>query len=124
MACDAYGPLIRLPSSSARNFHVMVGVAQLVRAPDCGSGGRGFETRHSPHLLFPKSLQEERGSGECHFCPIVLLSVPRYWHGTSKMLVFRLFSGSFPPGTEILKVIGRLSLNYRKSQSLALPGKE
>jgi hypothetical protein len=27
----------------------MVGVAQLVRAPDCGSGGRGFETRHSPH---------------------------------------------------------------------------
>ena len=27
----------------------MVGVAQLVRAPDCGSGGRGFETRHPPH---------------------------------------------------------------------------
>jgi hypothetical protein len=26
----------------------MVGVAQLVRAPDCGSGGRGFETRHPP----------------------------------------------------------------------------
>ena len=45
----------------------MVGVAQLVRAPDCGSGGRGFETRHSPHfsqlrnlmikgLVSPKSL--------------------------------------------------------------------
>jgi hypothetical protein len=32
----------------------MVGVAQLVRAPDCGSGGRGFETRHSPH--FPLSI--------------------------------------------------------------------
>ena len=29
----------------------MVGVAQLVRAPGCGSGGRGFETPHSPHLL-------------------------------------------------------------------------
>ena len=29
----------------------MVGVAQLVRAPDCGSGGRGFETRHSPQFL-------------------------------------------------------------------------
>ena len=25
-----------------------VGVAQLVRAPDCGSGRRGFESRHSP----------------------------------------------------------------------------
>lgn len=28
----------------------MVIVAQLVRAPDCGSGGRGFETPHSPHF--------------------------------------------------------------------------
>ena len=26
----------------------MVGVAQLVRAPDCGSGGRGFESRYPP----------------------------------------------------------------------------
>ncbi len=25
-------------------------VAQLVRAPDCDSGGRGFETHHSPHF--------------------------------------------------------------------------
>ena len=28
----------------------MVDVAQLVRAPGCGSGGRGFETHHSPHF--------------------------------------------------------------------------
>ena len=44
----------------------MVIVAQLVRAPDCGSGGRGFETHLSPKgkavkrmlhgfFLFPKS---------------------------------------------------------------------
>ena len=26
----------------------MVGVAQLVRVPDCGSGSRGFEPRHPP----------------------------------------------------------------------------
>jgi hypothetical protein len=26
----------------------MVDVAQLVRAPDCGSGGRGFKSPHSP----------------------------------------------------------------------------
>jgi hypothetical protein len=26
----------------------MVAVAQLVRAPDCGSGGRGFEPHPSP----------------------------------------------------------------------------
>jgi hypothetical protein len=28
----------------------MVDVAQLVRAPDCGSGGRGFESHHPPHI--------------------------------------------------------------------------
>ncbi len=27
----------------------MVIVAQLVRALDCGSKGRGFESHHSPH---------------------------------------------------------------------------
>ena len=34
----------------------MVGVVQLARAPDCGSGGRGFEPHHSPHFH-----QEPRG---------------------------------------------------------------
>lgn len=29
----------------------MVRVAQLVRAPDCGSGGRGFDSRLSPLLV-------------------------------------------------------------------------
>jgi hypothetical protein len=28
---------------------IMADVAQLVRAPGCGSGGRGFETHHPPH---------------------------------------------------------------------------
>ena len=35
----------------------MAGVAQQVRAPDCGSGGRGFKTHHSPH---PSSLTLRR----------------------------------------------------------------
>ena len=26
-------------------------VAQLVRAPDCGPGGRGFNSHHSPQIL-------------------------------------------------------------------------
>ncbi len=29
----------------------MAGVAQLVRAPDCDSGSRGFKSHHSPHFL-------------------------------------------------------------------------
>ena len=29
----------------------MVIVAQLVRALDCGSGGRGFESHHSPQEI-------------------------------------------------------------------------
>ena len=29
----------------------MAGVAQLVRASVCGSEGRGFDPRHSPHPL-------------------------------------------------------------------------
>ena len=34
----------------------VVGVAQLVRAEDCGSSGRGFKSRHSPHFCC-KALQ-------------------------------------------------------------------
>ena len=34
----------------------MVGIAQLVRAPDCGSGGRGFESHYSPVVMFRASL--------------------------------------------------------------------
>lgn len=29
----------------------MAGVAQLVRAPGCGSGGRGFKSRRLPHFF-------------------------------------------------------------------------
>ena len=28
----------------------MVGIAQLVRVPGCGPGGRGFESHYSPHF--------------------------------------------------------------------------
>ncbi len=37
-------------AASQRLF--MAIVAQLVRAPVCGTGGRGFETPLSPHLAF------------------------------------------------------------------------
>ena len=35
---------------SAQKFY-MVGIAQLVSAPDCGSGGQGFESLYPPFGL-------------------------------------------------------------------------
>jgi hypothetical protein len=40
--------LLQLPFSHTFAIHKMVIVAQLVRASDCGSEGRGFEPRLSP----------------------------------------------------------------------------
>ena len=41
-------------------------IAQLVRAPDCGSGGRGFESHYPPHLsvgdIFAPVAQLDRAS--------------------------------------------------------------
>ena len=41
----------------------MVGVAQLVRALDCGSRGRGFESRHPPHFSNAPVAQLDRVTG-------------------------------------------------------------
>lgn len=38
----------------------MAGVAQLVRAPGCGSGGRRFDPGHSPHFFI--HLQKNKAS--------------------------------------------------------------
>ncbi len=35
----------------------MVGIAQLVRAPDCGSGGREFESHYPPHTKYDSLAQ-------------------------------------------------------------------
>ena len=37
----------------------MVDVAQLVRAPVCGTGGRGFKSRHPPQLFSPTVFPPE-----------------------------------------------------------------
>jgi hypothetical protein len=51
----------------------MVGVAQLVRAPGCGPGCRGFESHRSPHVkALVRSLgrHPRLGSPVCR-CPIL-----------------------------------------------------
>ena len=47
------------PSWRAISKLYMVGIAQLVRASDCGSEGRGFESHYSPHLLH-NALRKQR----------------------------------------------------------------
>ncbi len=45
-------------------FGFAVGVAQLVRAPGCGPGGRGFETHHSPHFSYFVTVVDPRHNSE------------------------------------------------------------
>lgn len=47
-------------SSNLSDRTNMVGVAQLVRAPDCGSGGRRFESGHSPQNICIRTEVAER----------------------------------------------------------------
>ena len=46
------GPGVRIPPGTPLNLSglYMVDVAQSARAPDCGSGGRGFKSHHPPHF--------------------------------------------------------------------------
>jgi hypothetical protein len=46
---NVYGKIVLVLS---KNVNYVVGVAQLVRVPDCGSGGRGFKSHHPPQFLW------------------------------------------------------------------------
>ena len=43
-------------SLQARHCFYMVGIAQLVRALDCGSRGRRFDSDYPPHLFLFEAL--------------------------------------------------------------------
>ena len=45
----------------------MAGVAQLVRAPGCDSGGRGFDPRRLPHLPLSLVLEPLQIKAFCDF---------------------------------------------------------
>ena len=53
----------------------MVGIAQLVRAPDCGSGCRGFESHYPPHITSSRKGRSI-GSGPSRLTPCVESLLP------------------------------------------------
>jgi hypothetical protein len=69
----------------------MVDVAQLVRAPDCDSGGRGFEPRLSP----------EASERRLFFCPIPdgFQARPVFFKKPSNHYTIEI---PFPPGMKFL----------------------
>ena len=48
--------MVKSATMASVRKYIMAGVAQLVRAPGCGSGGRGFDPHHSPQIEY----QEQR----------------------------------------------------------------
>ena len=47
---------------------ITVGIAQLVRAPDCGSGGREFESHYPPHQTDRPRPRSGRGLFQSGLC--------------------------------------------------------
>ena len=97
----------KTPSVLAKSHRVacllrMVGVAQLVRAPDCGSGGRGFETRHPPHTCFwrrkaPRGSQKTQEDISFHsFLPLRSLPCAVSYDAGPFLRLWAYFSGFGP----------------------------
>ena len=56
------GECLQEADTSGMVARVTVGIAQLVRAPDCGSGGRGFESPYPPLFLLTSRCPHGRSS--------------------------------------------------------------
>ena len=75
---------------SSRARITMVGIAQLVRAPDCDSGGRRFESGYSP-LKKPAQI-EQAFFVSSHLTIISRLSDRPFYNGN--VIVFLAFAAS------------------------------
>ena len=60
----------------------MVDVAQLVRAPVCGTGGRGFKSRHPPQSFLLQLFETVGRSKDVYFDPFFL----SFWAKKSQLL--------------------------------------
>src|SRR5438874_3162928 len=84
-----------MPPGASRTFSIVGGVAQLVRVPDCRSGGCGFESRR------PRSTQTPQGQDSAAF--IISASTTRlpllgtiWGHPVGRIYVALMGVGAFP----------------------------
>ena len=61
-----------MPFFLGESANDMVGIAQLVRAPDCGSGCRGFESHYPPHIFKPEGPELGSGPFLFDFLPVLI----------------------------------------------------
>ena len=57
-----------------RDATIRVGIAQLVRASDCGSEGRGFKSHYSPQILDYSANNTAQSGAESSPTKFVLIS--------------------------------------------------
>jgi hypothetical protein len=93
---DSLGP----QESGPAGLGDTVVVAQLVRALDCGSRGRGFEPHHPPEIKAPFTANKNAGLGFSHFNRPHAFPLMEYM---AKQLLI------FPPGGNIPLVLSLIS---------------
>ena len=100
----------------------MVSVAQLVRAPGCGPGGRRFETGHAPHgflaQLVERQTEDLRVPGSIPGEPTIYGRMPESGQkGRTVNPLASAYVGSNPTSPTIRKTLTTGERNFVEQQS-------